>query len=65
MKLLIITGRTYPAFMGTPRKCYEDYILFCKTEKPSHSKEEVIQSERIFHRERMKNRIGIQQGYVK
>jgi hypothetical protein len=60
--LLTLLGRTYPAFQGTPRKCYDQYVLFCEKDKPPPLKENIIRSERVFHRERIKNRIGIQQG---
>lgn len=59
----LISGRDHPSFFGTPQKCYQDYLAFCDRQRPVPEDEAIVKTERIFHQERRKRRIGCEQGY--
>ena len=55
-------GRNHPSFFGTPRGCYLSYLKFC--EKKDAAANQIIRTERCFHRERKARGIGVEMGYV-
>ena len=50
-------------FRGTEAECYLKYKEYCKKKTPTPTKKQIIQTPRIFHRERRAFHIGIEKGY--
>ena len=50
-------------FRGTEPECYLKYKEYCKKQTPTPTKNQIIQTPRIFQRERRAFHIGIEKGY--
>lgn len=51
-------------FRGTEAECYLKYKEYCKKKTPTPTKKQIIQTPRIFHRERRAFHIGMKKGVI-
>lgn len=62
LAFVLLIGRDTPSFFGTAQKCFQKYQEFCAAKLLDRSF--IIQTERVFHRERKLLRVGIEKGHV-
>jgi hypothetical protein len=58
-------GRATQCFFGSSKKCYKKYVKYCYAQVPTPPDSEVLQTARVFHRERRLKHITLEKAYVR